>query len=55
MAYIDLFCLQCGFYDPDFVCTCPSSDLWYACPLSADPDLDRMLEEWGNQIVKEEK
>ena len=30
-------CLGCGFNDPDFGCTCPSNEMWYACPLSPDP------------------
>jgi len=30
-------CLNCGFYDCDFGCTCPSIDRWYACPIEADP------------------
>lgn len=34
---IDKKCLSCGFYDPDFECTCPSLDKWYACPLEPEP------------------
>lgn len=30
-------CLWCDFYDPDFECTCPSFDMWYACPISKEP------------------
>lgn len=30
----DFKCLRCGFYDTDFeMCTVPSTDKWYACPL----------------------
>lgn len=39
-------CLMCDFYDPDYDCTCPSSEMWYACPLSPDPTPeDFMMEE----------
>lgn len=34
---IDKRCYTCGFYDPDFTCTCPSYEMWYACPLSPEP------------------
>lgn len=34
---IDKRCLTCDFYDPDFECTCPSHEMWYACPLSPEP------------------
>lgn len=34
---IDKKCLSCDFYDPDFECTCPSHEMWYACPLSPEP------------------
>lgn len=34
---IDRRCLTCGFYDPDFECTCPSYEMWYACLLSPEP------------------
>ena len=26
-------CLTCGFYDEDYMCTCPHSDKWYACQI----------------------
>lgn len=29
-------CLDCDCYDPDFGCTMPSLDRYYACPLYAD-------------------
>ena len=29
-------CLNCGFYDPDFGCGCPSMEPWL-CPLE-DPE-----------------
>lgn len=28
-------CLDCGFYDSDMGCSCPSTDMWYACPLES--------------------
>lgn len=30
-------CMMCDFNDPDFGCTCPSSEMWYTCSLSPDP------------------
>lgn len=27
------YCVDCGFYDEDYGCICPSQDKWYACPL----------------------
>lgn len=40
---IDKRCFTCGFYDPDFECTCPHSDKWYACPLSLELDWEKIL------------
>ena len=39
-------CFACSFYDPDFDCTCPISDLWYLCPMEPDPT-DEDLREHG--------
>lgn len=30
-------CLGCGFYESDMGCSCPSSEMWYACPLAPEP------------------
>lgn len=39
-------CERCGFYDHDYcACTCPSTDLWYACPLEPEPDWEEILKE----------
>lgn len=38
-------CLDCGFYDSDMGCTCPSMDKWYACPLEPEPDWNEILKE----------
>ena len=38
-------CLGCGFNDPDFGCTCPSNEMWYACPLSPDPSPEDFMTE----------
>ena len=35
---IDIQCLSCSCYDPDFECTMSSLDRSYCCPLFADPD-----------------
>lgn len=42
---IDKRCLSCGFYDPDFECTCPSLDRWYACPLEPEPKPEDFMTE----------
>lgn len=38
-------CLDCGFYDSDFGCTCPSLDKWYACPLEPKPSPEDFMTE----------
>lgn len=38
-------CLMCDFYDPDYDCTCPSGEMWYACPLSPDPSPEDFMTE----------
>lgn len=35
---IDIICLTCDFYDPDYECTMSGFDRAYACPLCSDPD-----------------
>ena len=43
-------CLYCGFYDTDREgCTCPSTDKWYACPMS-----DPKPEDFGMEVHDEE-
>jgi hypothetical protein len=34
---MEFSCYQCGFYDEDMGCSCPSYEKWYACPL--EPEL----------------
>lgn len=30
-------CSYCGFYDQEREgCTCPSTDMWYACPIESE-------------------
>lgn len=45
MKRINNPCIGCGFDDPDYGCTCPSSDLWYACPLEPEPMPEDFLTE----------
>lgn len=35
---IDIICLTCDFYDPDYECTMSGFDRSYACSLCLDPD-----------------
>lgn len=44
---MDNECLRCGFYDCDYECTCPDSDMWYACPIEANkPENIKALEDY---------
>lgn len=48
-------CLNCGFYDEDYGCTCFSSDKWYACPIeSAKPENIQALKEYAEWIAEME-
>lgn len=39
-------CFGCDCNDPDYGCTMPSIDKWYACPLEADEEeLKKMFSE----------
>ena len=39
-------CNNCDCYDPDFGCTMPSIDKWYACPIESKlPENQEMLKE----------
>lgn len=40
-------CMMCDFNDPDFGCTCPSSEMWYACLLTPDPSPEDFMTEEG--------
>lgn len=42
-------CYRCGFWNSDYgACTCPSTDLWYACPIeSKKPENQKALEEYA--------
>lgn len=42
---IDKACLDCGCYDSDFGCTCPSLDKWYTCPLEPEPSPEDFMTE----------
>ena len=44
-------CYTCGFHDCDYGSTCPSHDMFYACPIeNKKPEnkklLDEMIEAW---------
>lgn len=39
------FNCNCGWYDSDFGCTCPSGEEWYQCPLEPEPDWEKIMEE----------
>ena len=49
-------CLQCGFFDNDLGCGCPSEDKWYACPIeNVKPENQKALEEYAKQIAEREQ
>lgn len=35
---IDIICLTCGCYDPEYGCTYSGLDRFFVCPLCSDPD-----------------
>lgn len=48
-------CRNCGFYDSDFDCVCPSMDRWYACPIeSKKPENQKELEEMAKWYAEKE-
>ena len=51
---IDKACLDCGCYDSDLGCTCPSLDKWYVCPLEPEPQPEDFMtqEEIHNELVE---
>ncbi len=50
----DWSCWACGFQDSDCEgCSCPSSDMWYACPIERDkPENKKQLEEYAKWVGK---
>ncbi len=44
---VDKACRKCAWYDPEYVCTCPSYEPWQ-CVLDkeAQEELDKAFEEW---------
>jgi len=48
-------CYNCGFYDADYGCTCPSLDAWYACPIESwKPENQKELEEYAEWAATHE-
>ena len=48
-------CLDCGFYDEDYGCTCFSLDKWYNCPIEklSDEELEKIFTEQEKKENKE--
>lgn len=48
----DWSCWACGFWDSDCEgCSCPSVDMWYACPIERDkPENKKQLEEYAKWV-----
>lgn len=52
-----LECYRCGFWNNDYeACTCPFTDLWYACSIeSKKPENQKALEEYAEWLYGDEK
>lgn len=49
-------CYNCGFFDSDYGCTCPSLDMWYACPIeSKKEENQKELEEYADWLKTKRK
>ena len=50
-------CYYCGFYDQEREgCTCPSTDMWYACPIeSKKPENQEELKKMAEWYRKEKE
>ena len=49
-------CYTCGFWDSDYGCTCPHSDMWYACPIESEmPENKKALDEYAEWAGAERK
>lgn len=47
-------CANCGFHN-DGMCTCPSQDMWYACPIeNKKPENIQALKEYAEWSSKAE-
>lgn len=48
-------CLNCGFHDEDYDCTCPHFDKWYACPIeNKKPENVQEMKEYAEWVSKGE-
>lgn len=45
-------CLKCGFWESDYgACSCPHSDMWYACPIENEkPENIEILKEYCEDV-----
>lgn len=50
-------CYDCGFWDSDREgCTCPSVDMWYACPIeAAKPENQKELEDYAKWSMEQKE
>ena len=50
-------CTGCGFWDSDYeACTCPSYEMWYACPIESErPENKKAMEEYIKEMEEKEK
>ncbi len=49
-------CYRCGFWTSQIgMCTCPSQDMWYACPIESEkPENKQALKEYAEQLKDED-
>lgn len=53
---MQIICHRCGFWDSDYEsCTCPSTDMWYACPIESKKLDDQALKEYDPQWTEDAK
>lgn len=53
----DWSCWACGFWDSDSEgCACPSTDIWYACPIESEkPENQKELEEYAKWLEERDR
>lgn len=51
-------CYYCGFYDQEREgCTCPSTDMWYACPIESEKpeNQEELKKKWRSGMTKKRR
>lgn len=49
-------CINCGFYDENYGCACPSYDMWYACPIESErPENIKAIKDYAESKEEERR